>query len=160
MDGHPGASALDRTPPTGRLTVTHRDNALTSVLPLGHRPLGAVRRSETQGWVKKVTDVLAPTTAEVVYRWVATMFKAAVADRLIPAPPCIRIALPKRDRSEVVPSRWPRSRPWPTPSMLLPVHGRLHRRHGPAPWRGVRGPHRGRVDFLHRQVRVDRQLGR
>ncbi|MDQ3681416.1 MAG: hypothetical protein M3378_12950 [Actinomycetota bacterium] len=44
-------------------------------------------RSEIQGWVKRVSDVLAPTTLEVVYRWVATIFKAAVADRLIPASP-------------------------------------------------------------------------
>ncbi len=51
----------------------------------------------------RVSDVLAPTTTEVIYRWVATIFKAAVADRLIPASPCIRIALPKRDRSELVP---------------------------------------------------------
>ena len=45
-----------------------------------------------QAWVKK----LAPGSVGLVYRWVATTFKAAVGDRLIAASPCIRIALPKK----------------------------------------------------------------
>ncbi|HUP68248.1 MAG TPA: hypothetical protein VM142_00370 [Acidimicrobiales bacterium] len=47
--------------------------------------------------------MLAPASVELVYRWVSTIFKAAVGDRLIPASPCIRIALPKRDDSPVFP---------------------------------------------------------
>jgi len=39
---------------------------------------------------------LAPGSVELVYRWVATIFKAAVGGRLIAASPCIRIALPKK----------------------------------------------------------------
>src|SRR3954464_11742923 len=38
---------------------------------LGRRPLGAVRRSEIQAWVKERSTVLAPGSVEVVYRWVA-----------------------------------------------------------------------------------------
>ncbi|MDQ3681072.1 MAG: site-specific integrase [Actinomycetota bacterium] len=125
---------------------------------LGHRPLGAVRRSEIQGWVKRVSDVLAPTTTEVVYRWVATIFKAAVADRLIPASPCIRIALPKRDRSEVVPLEV---------AQVEAIADAVNRRYRPmiifTAGMGLRpgevfGLTTDRVDFLHRQVRVDRQL--
>jgi len=59
---------------------------------LGRRPIGAIRRSEIQAWVKK----LVTASVEFVYGWVASIFKAAVGDRLIAASPCIRIALPKK----------------------------------------------------------------
>ena len=62
---------------------------------LGKRPLGAIRRSEIRAWVKDRAEVLSPGTVEVVYRWVASVFKAAVGDRLIAASPCDRIALPE-----------------------------------------------------------------
>ncbi|MDQ3570542.1 MAG: N-terminal phage integrase SAM-like domain-containing protein [Actinomycetota bacterium] len=98
---------------------------------LGHRPLGVIRRSEIQGWVRRISATLAPGSVEVVYRWVATIFKAAVGDRLIPASPCIRIALPKPDQKECC--RWSgpgrghgQRRPKP-----LPGPHRLRRRHGP-----------------------------
>jgi integrase len=53
--------------------------------------------------VKERSEVLSPGSVELVYRWVATIFKAAVSDRLITVSPCQRIALPKRDGQEVVP---------------------------------------------------------
>ena len=109
-----------------------------------------------------MSDVLAPTTVEVVYRWVATIFKAAVADRLIPASPCIRIALPEQDRSEVVPLEV---------AQVEALADAVNRRYRPMviftagmglPPGEVSGEVFGlttdRVDFLHRQVRVDRQL--
>jgi hypothetical protein len=70
---------------------------------LGKRPLGAIRRSAIQAWVNDRAEVLSPGTVEVVYPWVASVFKAAVGDRLIAASPCDRIALPKRKRREIVP---------------------------------------------------------
>ncbi len=70
---------------------------------LGHRRLGAIRRSEIHAWVKDRSTVLAPGSVELVYRWVSTIFKTAVGDRLIAAAPCIRIALPKRVDTEIVP---------------------------------------------------------
>ncbi|HUP69090.1 MAG TPA: hypothetical protein VM142_04665 [Acidimicrobiales bacterium] len=45
---------------------------------LGNRALGSVRRSEVQAWVKERSKVLAPASVELVYRWVSTIFKAAV----------------------------------------------------------------------------------
>jgi DNA-binding PadR family transcriptional regulator len=45
---------------------------------LGRRPIGAILRSEIQAWVKSVSGSLAPGSVEVVYRWVSTIFKAAV----------------------------------------------------------------------------------
>jgi integrase len=68
-----------------------------------HRPLGAVRRSEIQSWVKGRSDVLAPATVEIAYRYLASIFRAAVGDRLIPATPCDSIRLPKKERERVVP---------------------------------------------------------
>jgi hypothetical protein len=70
---------------------------------LGNRPIGTILRSEIQAWLKQPSEVLAPGSVELVYRWVATIFKAAVADRLIASSPCIRVALPKRTDTEVIP---------------------------------------------------------
>jgi len=70
---------------------------------LGNRPLGAVRRTDVQGWVKSLDQKLAPGSVELAYRWVSTIFKAAVDDRLIPSSPCSGITLPRRDHNEVVP---------------------------------------------------------
>jgi hypothetical protein len=39
---------------------------------------------------------MAPGSVELVYRWVATILKAADGDGLIAASPYVRIALPKK----------------------------------------------------------------
>ena len=70
---------------TSGFTPTPRSGAGPSARP----------RSEVQARVKKLSDELAPGSVELVYRWVATIFKAAVGDRMIAASPCIRIALPE-----------------------------------------------------------------
>lgn len=70
---------------------------------LGQRPIGTILRSEIQAWVKSLSGALTPGSVEVLYRWVSTIFKAAVGDRLIAASPCVRVALPKRTSSKVVP---------------------------------------------------------
>lgn len=71
---------------------------------LGRRPIGAIRRSEIPAWVKTVSAPLAPGSVEIVYRSVATIFKAAAGDQLIAASPCMRLALAKREDTEVTPS--------------------------------------------------------
>jgi integrase len=70
---------------------------------IGDRPLGAVRRSDVQALVSAAAEVLAPSTVEVVYAYVATVFKAAVEDRLVAHTPCSRISLPEVPRAKVVP---------------------------------------------------------
>jgi hypothetical protein len=70
---------------------------------LGRRPIGAIRRSEIQAWVREQSAVLARGSVELVYRWVSTIFKSGVADRVIASSPCIRITLPKRAATEIVP---------------------------------------------------------
>ena len=53
------------------------------ILPLlGHRPMGAVTRSEIQGWVKSRSAVLAPSTTTLVYSVLRMIFRSAVADRV------------------------------------------------------------------------------
>jgi len=41
---------------------------------LGHRPIGAIRRSAIQAWVKALSTKLAPASVELAYRWVSTIF--------------------------------------------------------------------------------------
>lgn len=127
---------------------------------LGRRPLGAVRRSEVQAWVKGRSEVLSPGTVEVCYRWVATIFRSAVEDRLIPASPCVRIALPKKDRTDVEPLTGDELK-----ALAAEVPDRLRALIVLAAGTGLRqaecfGLTVDRVDFLRRQVKVDRQLVR
>ena len=117
-----------------------------------------MRRSEIQAWIKGRSQVLAPGSVEIVYRWVSTIFKAAVADRLIPASPCDRIALPKRGRTEIVPL---------TIEQVIVLADAM-----PSCYRAIvlfaagTGMRQGecfgltvdRIDFLRGTVRVDRQL--
>ena len=125
---------------------------------LGHRPIGSIRRSEIQAWIKGRSEVLAPASVEVVYRWVAAIFKAAVGDQLIAASPCNRIALPKRDDGEVMPLTVDQVQAM---TDACPPHFRALIVF--AAGTGLRqgecfGLSVDRVDFLHRQVRVNRQL--
>src|SRR5580704_12273300 len=125
---------------------------------LGRRPLGAIRRSEVQAWVKKLSERLAPGSVEVAYRWVATIFKAAVGDRLIAASPCIRIALPKKLDTEVIPlsvsevAAFADAVPLRYRALIVFAAG-MGLRQGECFGLTV-----DRVDFLRRTVRVDRQL--
>ena len=125
---------------------------------LGRRPLGAIRRSEVQAWVKKLSERLAPGSVEVAYRWVATILKAAVGDRLIAASPCIRIALPKKLDTEVIPLSVS-----DVAALAVAVPLRYKGLIVFAAGMGMRqgecfGLTVDRVDFLRKHVRVDRQL--
>lgn len=67
------------------------------------RPLGSVRRSDIQCWVKQLSAELSPATVKVIYRYVAAVFRAAVDDRLIPSSPCSKIPLPRSEQRRVEP---------------------------------------------------------
>jgi F420-dependent methylenetetrahydromethanopterin dehydrogenase len=67
------------------------------------RPLGSIRRSEIQAFVKELSTKMQPSTVEVVSRHVASIFKSDVADRLIAVSPCDRISLPKIERKRIQP---------------------------------------------------------
>ena len=125
---------------------------------LGDVPLSAVRHSDARKFVSGLRAHLAPNTARQVHAITRTIFAAAVADRLIPVTPFEKIALPKVTRTDVRP---------------LTV-AEVHRVVAAAPERlaalvvlaagsGLRsgellGLTTDRVDFLRREVKVDRQL--
>lgn len=76
---------------------------------IGDRPIGAIRPSEVQGLVKSFaagtgdSKALAPATVEVVFTWLATIFKAAVVDMVIAKTPCQQVKLPAVEHKKVIP---------------------------------------------------------
>lgn len=125
---------------------------------LGKRPIGAILRSEVQAWVKSLSGTLAPGTVEVVFRWVSTIFKVAVGDRLIAASPCVRIAFPKKATTKVVPLNVSE-----VEGLAAAVPERYQALIVFAAGTGLRqaecfGLTLDHVDFLRRVARVDRQL--
>ena len=128
------------------------------ILPhLGHRSLGSIRHTEVQGWVRSRSEMLSPGSVENVYRTLAAVFRAAVRDRIITVSPCEGVALPKRTHIEVVS---------PTVQQVRELMSAMPTRYRIA---GVLAAGAGlrqgealgltvdRVDFLRRQLRVDRR---
>lgn len=129
------------------------------ILPhLGHRSLGSIRHMEVQGWVRSRSEMLSPGSVENVYRTLAAVFRAAVRGRIITVSPCEGVALPKRTHIEVVS---------PTVEQVRELLSAMPTRYRVA---GVLAAGAGlrqgealgltvdRVDFLRRQLRVDRQM--
>ena len=131
---------------------------------LGARPLASIRPSDIQGLVAWLsTDAedrpaLAPRTVRVTLSVASAVFKSAVRDRRLVANPCVGVRLPEVLTSQV--------QPLPTASVVA------LREAMPLRWRaavvlgadtGVRqgellGLTVDRIDFLRRQMVVDRQL--
>lgn len=126
---------------------------------IGHMPLGAVRPSHIQAWVRDRSDVMAPATLRVVYGYIAAMFTTAVNDRAgIGTTPCRGIRLPEVEGSDFY---------IPTPEQVhalataLPARLRAlaylaagcGTRQGEA-W-GLEVEH---VNFLRREIRIVQQL--
>jgi len=91
------------------------DNALRlHVVPaLGGRPIGSVRRSDIQAFVKVLeAKGLSAGTVRNIYEVAARVFEAAVEDRIISASPCRRITLPRSDGQRSFRPRSRRSRPF------------------------------------------------
>jgi integrase len=134
-------------------------NLRNHVLPFfGDRPIASIRPSEIQAWVRDRADVLAPSTVEVVYRYLASIFRSAVEDRLISTSPCRGIRLPKASPSHVVPLLTAQ-----VESLVEALPDRYRALAIFAAGTGVRQgeafgltlPH---VDMLRRVVRIDQQL--
>lgn len=125
---------------------------------LGDRPLGSIRPSDVQSWVKGLK--LQPRSVAVVASNLSSVMRAAVRDRLIGSNPCDGIDLPRIDEREIVP---------PTPAQVkalsqsiapqwmaaVAIGASLGMRTGE-----VLGLTVDRIDFLRRSVRVDRQCQR
>lgn len=125
---------------------------------LGSYPLARVRPSTVQSWVKGLD--LAPSSARVVFSVLATLFGAAVRDRLIAVSPCTGITLPELpDADHAI----------LTPAQVRAAAERIAARYRAAVWLGagcglrvseVLGLEAGHVDYLRREVHVVQQLGK
>jgi integrase len=126
----------------------------------GDHAIGSIRPTHIQAWVRGLSERLSPATVMVAFRWVSTIFRAAVQDDIIRKSPCVKITMPKPDPSahqvepitveqvrivaDAVPARY-------RAAVILAAGAGL--RQGE-----VFGLTVDRVDFLRRSVRVDRQL--
>ena len=128
---------------------------------IGDRPLGAIRASEIQALVKHASADLAPTTVELLYRRVVSVFRAAVRDRLIPSSPCVDVKLP--------PKRPETSTQLLTTEQVVTLAETVPDRYRAAVLVGAAtglrpgelfGLTLDRVDFLRRSVKVDQQVVR
>ncbi len=127
------------------------------VIPvLGDRPLGSLRRGDIESWV--ATRPLAPSTAGIALQQLSSMLEAAVGDGLIARNPARGVKRPRRDGSPVVPftsaeveQHLAGTAPWFAIAVVLGARCGL--RHGESAGLTI-----DRVDFLRRQLKVDRQL--
>ena len=149
-----------------------RENADMAVagVTFGDMPLRSIRRSHVEAWVKKLSTHLAPTTIDTRFTIIRGVFRAAVADRLIPSDPTIGVVLPRKRKTEAAmsiptnddvalllnaaePPKRPKSRPGFTAFVALCAFAGLRR--GEA-----LGVQVGDIDFLARTLRVTRQIQR
>lgn len=68
---------------------------------IGDKPLKSFVPSDIQNLVKQLADKYAPRTVSVSYSYVATIFRAAVADRRIARTPCEGVDLPKIEPKKI-----------------------------------------------------------
>jgi len=63
-------------------------------------PMKSIRRSHIEAWVKAMSTTLAPTTIKTRHVIVRSVFRAAVADKVIASDPSEGITLPRRRKAE------------------------------------------------------------
>jgi integrase len=127
---------------------------------IGGRPIGSIRPSEIQTLVKGLTERMVPHSVEVVFEWVASIFKAAVADQIIPTSPCRGIKLPSVERPKVIPLSVET-----VDALICEVPDRYRALIVLGAGTGIRisealGLTSDRVDWMRRQIVIDRQLVR
>ena len=125
---------------------------------LGDKRLGSVLPSDIQSLVKQLSLDLAPATVGVVHRILAGIFKAAVRDRRIVASPCEGTKLPKVHRQRIEPMTFEA-----VEALTAAMPERYRALVTLAAGTGLRqgeifGLTVDRIDFLRRQLTVDRQL--
>jgi integrase len=125
---------------------------------LGDKRLGSVLPSDIQSLVKQLSLDLAPATVGVVHRILAGIFKAAVRDRRIVASPCEGTKLPKIHRQRIEPMTLEA-----VEALTEAMPERYRALATLAAGTGLRqgeifGLTIDRIDFLRRQLTVDRQL--
>ncbi|MCA9583445.1 MAG: site-specific integrase [Myxococcales bacterium] len=125
---------------------------------LGGTQLGRLEPSQIQAWVRDLSSQMAPATVRKIHGIVAGILNDAVRDRRIASNPCAGTKLPEIPERQIVILR---------ADQVLAI-----RRHMPTEYQalihlavatGVRqgeafGLTADRVDFLRRQLRIDRQM--
>ncbi|HLN05727.1 MAG TPA: tyrosine-type recombinase/integrase [Acidimicrobiales bacterium] len=122
------------------------------------RPIASIRPSEIQTWVRGISGKLSSSSVRVVVANVRAIFNAAVRDQVIARSPCVGVKLPAVDRSKV--------QPLETAEVFALVKAVPDRYQALVIFAAGTGLRQGecfgltldRVDFLRRQVTVDRQL--
>ena len=124
---------------------------------IGDRPLASIRPSHIQAMVATLNTRLAPATVRFAHTVTSSVFKAAIMDRRMTLNPATRVRLPEVHEDEVVII---------TTEQVLAIQQAL-----PSQWRAIvalgagvglrQGEALGvtldRINFLKRQLRVDRQ---
>lgn len=124
----------------------------------GARPLSAIRKSDVERGIVRLSKVMAPTTVRVQFQHLRTLMRAAMADQVIRVDPTIGVRLPAKGSGELA---------IPTPEIVRTLLDAA-----PAHFRAaiILGAHVGLrageaqgllvddVDFLRRVVSVRRQL--
>ena len=79
-----------------------RENAdhVAESVPFADLPLKSIRRSHVEAWVKAMSTTLAPTTIKTRHVIIRSIFRAAVADKVIASDPSEGISLPRRRKAE------------------------------------------------------------
>jgi integrase len=149
-------------PATRTLADSHMRNHIGP--GLGTRPLLSITRTDVQGFVTGMSrgdDALSPTTIDGVYRRLVSILEAAVYDRKIARSPAVKIKLPKVNKTvadsvvaldlDDVHRIAEAAPPWMTAFVWTIATAGL--RPGEAA-----GLTLERVDFMRREIHVDRQL--
>jgi len=128
---------------------------------IGGMRLDAVAPADIQELVRRWSDSAAPTTVEARYTIMATVFRGAIRDRILPASPCLDVRLPRIEpKSALVPI---------STETVLALHGALPPRYRAFLTLGAgTGMRRGellgltldRVSVAFGTIRIDRQLAR
>jgi integrase len=146
--------------PSSRARMEHIIRS--QIVPVfGRSGLASVRRSEVQGWVRRMSDSgLAPSTVEGYFRCLAAIFISATKDKLLHDSPCVDIALPRSqtNRASLVPLTVEQ-----VDQLAASVNERFAAMVRTQAGLGLRqGELKGltvdRVNFLKREVTIDRQL--
>ena len=86
-------------------TVAHVESRLRlHVYPeIGHRQLRTIQRIDVQRVVNVAAQTLAPSSVEVLFGFMSSVFSSAVLDKIVSSSPCVKINLPEVVERKVVP---------------------------------------------------------
>lgn len=147
-------AGLVHRPSTQAQVASHLER---HILPaFGDKQVAAIRKSDVQAWVKGRAELLGPATVETMFRHLSSIFRSAVEDRLIGVSPCTGVRLPRRPGELVVPMSVAE-----VTRLAEAIDDRYRGLVLLAAGTGLRqgeafGLTLDRVDFLRRQLRVDR----